>query len=88
MADTHSCAEVRAAIELSFTMVSGVTPDTHVLDGGPHATTPLPRFSIAWRLVQSISSWTESCLPSERSANSNGMHTELAKHKKETVNSI
>ena len=25
----HSCAEVRAAIE----MVSGVTPDIHVLDG-------------------------------------------------------
>ena len=30
----HSCAEVRAAIELSFKMVSGVTPDIHVLDGG------------------------------------------------------
>jgi len=29
----HSCAEVRAAIELSFKMVSGVTPDIHVLDG-------------------------------------------------------
>ena len=28
----HSCAEVRAAIELSFKMVSGVTPDIHVLD--------------------------------------------------------
>jgi len=30
----HSCAEVRAAIELSFKMVSGVTPDIHALDGG------------------------------------------------------
>jgi len=29
----HSSAEVRAAIELSFNMVSGVTPDIHVLDG-------------------------------------------------------
>ena len=29
----HSCAEVRAAIELSFKMVNGVTPDIHVLDG-------------------------------------------------------
>ena len=29
----HSCAEVRAAIELSFRTVSGVTPDIHVLDG-------------------------------------------------------
>ena len=33
----HSCAEVRAAIELSFKMVSGVTRDIHVLDGGPRA---------------------------------------------------
>jgi len=29
----HSCVEVRAAIEISFKMVSGVTPDIHVLDG-------------------------------------------------------
>jgi len=29
----HSCAETRTAIELSFKMVSGVTPDIHVLDG-------------------------------------------------------
>jgi len=28
----HSCAEMRAAIEVSFRMVNG-----HVLDGGPHA---------------------------------------------------
>jgi len=33
----HNCAEVRAAIELSFKTVSGVTPDIHVLDGGPRA---------------------------------------------------
>jgi len=33
----HSCAEMRAAIELSFKMVSGVTPDIHVLDGGLRA---------------------------------------------------
>jgi len=32
-----SCAEVRAAIELLFKMVSGVTPDIHVLDGGVSA---------------------------------------------------
>jgi len=30
----HNCVEVRAAIELSFKMVSGVTPDIHVLDEG------------------------------------------------------
>jgi len=30
----HSCVEMRAAIELSFKMVIGVTPDIHVLDGG------------------------------------------------------
>ena len=30
----HSCTEVRAAIELSFRTVNGVTPDIHVLDGG------------------------------------------------------
>jgi len=29
----HSCAEVRAAIELSFGFVSGVTPGIHVLYG-------------------------------------------------------
>jgi len=29
----HSCAEVRAAIELSFGLVSGVTACIHVLDG-------------------------------------------------------
>jgi len=33
----HSCAEVHAAIELSFKVVSGVTPDIHVLDGGLRA---------------------------------------------------
>jgi len=33
----HSCAEVHAAIELSFRMVSGVTPDIHVSDAGPRA---------------------------------------------------
>ena len=33
----HSYAEERAAIEQSFRMVSVVTPDIHVLDGGPRA---------------------------------------------------
>jgi len=33
----HSCAEVRAVIELSLKTVSGVTPDIHVLDGGLRA---------------------------------------------------
>ena len=33
----RSCAEVRAAIELSFGVVSGVTPGIHVLDGSPRA---------------------------------------------------
>jgi len=32
----HSCAEVHVAIELSFKMVSGVTPDIHALDGVLH----------------------------------------------------
>ena len=29
----HSCADVRELIELSFAVVSGVTPGIHVLDG-------------------------------------------------------
>ena len=33
----HSCAEVRIAIELSFGVVSGVSPCIDVLDGGPRA---------------------------------------------------
>jgi len=33
----RSCAEVRAAIELSFGVVSGVTQVFHVLDGGSRA---------------------------------------------------
>ena len=33
VAAVHSCAEVRAAIELSFGVKSGVTPVIHVLDG-------------------------------------------------------
>jgi len=33
----HSCTEMRAAIELSFGIVSGVTPGIHVLDGGRRA---------------------------------------------------
>jgi len=33
----HSCEEVYAAIEQSFKLVSGVTPDIHVLDGGLRA---------------------------------------------------
>jgi len=41
----HSCAEVRAAIKLLFKMVSGVTPDIHVLDGGPHASSGRGAFS-------------------------------------------
>ena len=31
------CVEVPTAIKLSFGMVSGVSPDIHVLDGSPHA---------------------------------------------------
>jgi len=31
------CVEVRRAIELSFGVVSGVSPGIHVLDGSPHA---------------------------------------------------
>jgi len=30
-----SCAEMHAAIELSFSVVSGVGPGIHVLDRGP-----------------------------------------------------
>jgi len=33
VAALHNCAEVRAAIELSFGVESGVTPVIHVLDG-------------------------------------------------------
>jgi len=40
----HSCAEVRAAIELSFKMVSGVTPDIYVLDGGLRASSGRGKF--------------------------------------------
>jgi len=31
------CVEVRIAIELSFGVVSGVSPGIHVLDGSPRA---------------------------------------------------
>jgi len=41
----HSCAEVCAAIELSFKMVSGVTLDIHVLDGGLSASSGRGEFS-------------------------------------------
>jgi len=40
----HSCAEMCAAIELSFRMVSGDTTDIHVLDGGPRASSGRGRF--------------------------------------------
>jgi len=40
----HSCAEVRAAIELSFKTVSGVTPDIHVSDGGLRASSGMGEF--------------------------------------------
>ena len=33
----HRCVKVRKAIELSFSVVSGVGPGIHVLDGSPRA---------------------------------------------------
>ena len=43
----HSCA-VRAAIELSFKTVSGVTPDIHVLDGGLRASSGRVNFGVVF----------------------------------------
>jgi len=42
----HSCAEVRAAIELSFQIVSGVTADIHVLDGVLRASSGRVNFGV------------------------------------------
>ena len=50
----HSCAEVRAAIELSFKMESGVTPDIHVLDGGLSASSGRAEF---WGRLPPLAQW-------------------------------
>jgi len=50
----HSCAEVRTAIKLSFRMVSGVTPDIHVLDGGPRASSGRGEF---WDRLPPLAQW-------------------------------
>ena len=50
----HSCAEVHAAIELSFKMVSGVTPDIHVLDGGLRASSRRGEF---WGRLPPLAQW-------------------------------
>jgi len=50
----YSCAEVRAAIELSFKMVSGNTPDIHVLDGGLRASSGRGEF---WGLFPPLAQW-------------------------------
>jgi len=42
----HSCAEMRAVIELSFKMVSRVTTDIHVLDGGLRASSGRVNFGV------------------------------------------
>jgi len=52
----HSCAEVRAAIELSFKKVSGVTPDIHVLDGGLHASSGRGEF---WGCLPPLAQWLQ-----------------------------
>ena len=49
----HSCAEVRAAIE-----VSGVTPDIHVLDGGLRASSGRDEF---WVGLPPLAQWFQ-CL--------------------------
>ena len=50
----HSCAEVRAVIELSFKMVSGVTPDIHVLNGGLSASSGKGEF---WGRLPPLVQW-------------------------------
>ena len=50
----HSCAEVRAAIEQSFKMVSGVIPDIHVLDGGLSASSGRGEF---WGRLPPLAQW-------------------------------
>jgi len=50
----HSCAEVRAAIELSFKVVSGVTPGIHVLDGGLRASSARGEF---WGRLPPLAQW-------------------------------
>ena len=50
----HSCAEVRAAIELLFKMVSGVTPDINVLDGGLSASSGRGEF---WGRLPPLTQW-------------------------------
>ena len=50
----HSCVEVRAAIELSFKMVSGVTPDIHVLDEGLRASSGRGEF---WGRLPPLAQW-------------------------------
>jgi len=50
----HSCAEVRAAIELWFKMVSGIAPDIHVLDGGLRASSGRGEF---WGHLPQLAQW-------------------------------
>jgi len=50
----HSCAEVHAAIELWFKVVSGVTPDIHVLDGGLSASSGRGEF---WGRLLPLAQW-------------------------------
>jgi len=50
----HSCAEVRAAKEMSFKMVSGVTPDIHVLDEGLSASSGRGKF---WGSLPPLAQW-------------------------------
>jgi len=50
----HSCAEVRAAIELSFKIVSGVTPDIHVFEGGLRASSGKGEF---WGHLPPLAQW-------------------------------
>jgi len=50
----HSCAEVRAAIELLFKMVSGVTPDIYVLDRGLRASSGRGEF---WDRLPPLAQW-------------------------------
>jgi len=52
----HRCAEVRAAIELLFKMVSGVTPDIHVLDGGVRASSGRGEF---WGRLPPLAQWSQ-----------------------------
>jgi len=52
----HSCVEVHELIELSFGVISGVSPDIYVLDGGLRV---LRGRGELWGCVPSLAYWSQ-----------------------------